>query len=160
MHWAYLAKETGAGMEPNGKARVRRQGARAWAPLALVPALLLVAACSPGESAIMAGTTIISYLATDKPVSDHIIGQITNKECSTKRLIDGGKYCVDENGNVTGTTVAQAEPSYCYHTLGKITCYTTPDPTDPHNVEVAWPRPPQPEAPQSVALRDGENKGN
>jgi len=131
---------------------------RVKARILLVPALLLLAACSPAESGIIVGASLISLMETDKTLSDHMMSQFMNKDCSTKRLLDGGqKMCLDENGM---TTVAQAVPTYCYRTLGKITCYTTPNPYDPKSAEVAWPRQPQPEAAPSVALRDGENKGN
>ena len=131
---------------------------QATAGILLVPALLLLAACSPGESAVIAGASLISFLETDKTVPDHIMSQVMNKDCAAERLFNGAKkMCLDENGT---TTVAQAVPTYCYRTLGNITCYTTPNPYDPKSAEVAWPRQPQPEAASSVALRDGENKGN
>jgi len=132
-------------------------GKRTRARVLLVPAVLLMAACSPTQTAVLAGTSLISLLETDKTVPDHIMSQVMNKDCSSERLIKDGKMCLDEN---RPTTVAQSIPSYCYRTLGTITCYTSPNPYDPNTAEVAWPRPMQPEPAPSLALRDGENKGN
>jgi hypothetical protein len=135
-------------------------GQRAKVRFLAVPAILLLAACSPAESGILAGTTIISLLETDKTVSDHIMSQMMNKDCSSKRLLEGAdRMCIDENESAT-KTVAQSTPTYCYRTLGNISCYTKPNPYDPNVSEVAWPRPTQPEPAPSLALRDGENKGN
>jgi hypothetical protein len=141
-------------MRNTRKTQTHRERAR----ILLVPALLLLAACSPAESGIIVGASLISLLETDKTVPDHIMSQMLNKDCSSQRLLEGAdKMCLDENGP---TTVAQSIPSYCYRTLGNITCYTEPNPFDPKSNQVAWPRPWQPEPAASVALRDGENKGN
>ncbi len=128
------------------------------------PLLVLgLAACSPADTAILVGVSTISYLATDKTVPDHIVSQVLNKDCSSTRLINDGKLCAEET---VATTVASAIPTYCYRTLGSVSCYASRDPYDPRSVEIAWPSPngsggasPQKPAP-SLALRDGENKGN
>jgi hypothetical protein len=136
---------------------------------ALAGALALLAgaalsACSPGETAIILGTSAFSYFETGKTIPDHIVSQVMNKDCSSKRLIEDGKACLDDNGQTT--TVAAAPPEFCYRTLADVSCYTKPDPFDPENDEVAWPNPnvfasgdPQ-ESGTSLALRDTENKGN
>ena len=87
-----------------------------------------------------------------------------NEDCSSQRLIEDGKLCVDENDRTT--TVAAAAPEYCYRTLADVSCYSHPDPFDPTNDEVAWPNPngfaaaDPPNPAPSLALRDTENKGN
>lgn len=131
---------------------------RTMALLALLPLSLLIAACTPEDGAILVVGSAISLIETDKTIPDHVMSQVMNKDCSAKRLIDGAsKMCLDENAP---TTVAQAAPTYCYHTLGKITCYDKPDPYAAQATEVAWPRPSQPNPTASLALRDAENKGN
>ena len=135
-------------------------GARTKARLLLVPAVLLVAACTPFDAGIMAGTTVISLLETDKTPTDHILSQVMNKDCSSKRLLEGADHmCLDENANAS-KTVAQAAPSYCYRTLGNVTCYTEPNPFGSNASQVAWPVVSEPESTASLALRDTENKGN
>jgi len=124
---------------------------------ALIPALLAIAACTPENIALMVGTSAVSMIETDKTVPDHIMSQVMNKDCAASRLIKDGKMCLDDDGT---TTVAESAPTYCYHTLGEITCYATPNPYDPHTNEVAWPRGEEPAPMPSVALRDGENKGH
>ena len=126
----------------------------------LIPAVLLVAACTPFDAGIMAGTTVISLIETDKTPADHILSHVMNKDCSSKRLLEGADHmCLDENENAP-KTVAQATPSYCYRTLGNVTCYTEPDPFGSDSPQVAWPRVSPPDKATSLALRDGENKGN
>ncbi len=134
---------------------------RALAVLAYAAGL---GACNPAGTAILIGGSAISYFETEKTLPDHALSQMLNKDCAGKRLLEEGKFCVDENGRTT--TVAAAIPEYCYRTLADVTCYTRPDPFDPENDEVAWPNPngfaangPQ-NTGSSLALRDTENKGN
>lgn len=91
--------------------------------IALIPALLFVAGCTPENVAIMAGASIISVMETDKTIPDHVMSQIMNKDCSSLRLIKDKKMCLDKNST---TIVAESDQTYCYHTLGEITCYATP----------------------------------
>lgn len=127
------------------------------AGIAMIPALLIVAGCTPENAAIMAGASIISVIETDKTIPDHVMSQVMNKDCSALRLVNDKKMCLDENST---TTVAESDQTYCYHTLGEISCYATPNPYDPHTNQVAWPRPAEPDSSSSLALRDGENKGH
>ncbi len=115
--------------------RMRRLGLRATAGLAW----LGLAACSPAETAALAGLSALSLLGTDKFLSDHIISQATGKDCSTLNALEEGRFCKDEE-----FTVAQAvqAPTYCYRTLGEITCYTAPNPYDSRSQLVQWPREP------------------
>ena len=119
-------------------------------------------ACTPGESAIIVGTSLFSYFETGKTIPDHIVSEVMNKDCSAERWYNDGKPCADDET----TTVAASVPEYCYRTLADVSCYSKPDPFDPANDEVAWPNPnlfavadPQ-DSGSSLALRDTENKGN
>ena len=125
---------------------------------------MAVAACNPAGTGVLIVGSALTYLDTEKTLPDHAMSQILDKDCSSKRLVEDGKFCLDKDGHTT--TVAAAAPEYCYRTLADVTCYRHPDPFDPVNDEVAWPNPngfaadgPQNPA-SSLALRDTENKGN
>lgn len=130
----------------------------AKALFALMPLSLLLPACTPEDGVLMVVGSAISMIATNKTIPDHVLSQVLNKDCAASRVVDGvSKICLDEN---PPTTVAQAAQTYCYRTLGTITCYNSPDPYAARATEVAWPRPSQSDPGPSLALRDGENKGN
>lgn len=121
-----------SGSRPNRTCRARLGLAAALAWLAL-------AACSPAGTAALAGLSALSFLETDKFLSDHVISQATGKDCSTLHALEEGSFCKDEE--ITVAEAAQA-PSYCYRTLGEITCYDGPNPHDPRSQLVQWPREP------------------
>ncbi|HMA50684.1 MAG TPA: hypothetical protein VKP60_13080 [Magnetospirillaceae bacterium] len=60
----------------------------------------------------------VSIMATSKTVEDHVVGWVSDQDCSVIRASHGGDYCV-----------SKAQPpkmlltSYCYRTLAKTTCY-------------------------------------
>lgn len=141
------------------KKRQERPGfGRAKALLVVLPLSLLLPACTPEDGALLVVGSAISMMGTGKTIPDHVVSQVLNKDCAAQRVTDGfDKICLDEN---PPTTVAQAAPSYCYRTLGNITCYDKRDPYAARATEVAWPRPTQPDPAPSLALRDAGNKGN
>lgn len=124
---------------------------------AAVAALMLLAGCSTAQTAALAGISVVSFMETDKFLSDHIASNMLHKDCSMKHTLDGEKWCQDEQPANGATTVAQATP-YCYRTLGTITCYDSPNPHDPRANLVQWPRAPEPGT--RLARRDAENEGN
>lgn len=121
-----------------------------WKGLAILPLLLLaLGGCNPYQTALIAGVNAISYLETDKTVEDHVLSKMTHEDCSTERIFKDGHMCRDTD---TGTTVAQAQPVYCYRTLGAITCYDKPDPYESGSNLVQSPR--APEVAETAAGRD------
>jgi hypothetical protein len=85
----------------------------------VITMLLIVSACNSVPSlAIIDGASVVS---TEKTVADHAISIYTGKNCSTIRTEMGLTYCEEDE-------VVPAPEVYCYHTLGKITCYDKPDP--------------------------------
>lgn len=63
-----------------------------------------------------------SVILTDKTIGDHIISHYSGKNCSSVRLEQGRTYCVEDEANPVADV-------YCYRTLGSITCYKHPDPS-------------------------------
>ncbi|MBL8669301.1 MAG: hypothetical protein JNK11_01500 [Alphaproteobacteria bacterium] len=94
-------------------------------------ALLLVSAlagCGAAAGPVIAGATVATYVNTGKSPVDHLAEEATDEECNIVNLIEGKKYCkprVDKR--MQALKEAEAQP-YCYKTLGRITCYDTPDP--------------------------------
>lgn len=66
---------------------------------------------------------MVSVVATDKTIIDHVTSIGTGQDCSTLRAEKGGHYCKEpyENEPVVGTL-------YCYRTLADVTCYAQPSP--------------------------------
>lgn len=93
-------------------------------------------ACTPTESAIlMGGATLVSFIHTDRTVSDHVIGAITDKDCSTLRMVnEGTSLCRDpamadaQASSKTATAQMAAANSHCYRELGRVSCYDRPNP--------------------------------
>lgn len=133
-----------------------RTGAGRGRPLlraaALACALAPLAACTPAQVGAMAGLSVVSYVETDKFLTDHLVSKMTGRDCAAANAIESGRMCKDRD---TGVHVAEA-PVYCYRTLGEITCYSTPDPYRSGVQTVQWPHAPEP--PQRVAGRRLENE--
>ena len=123
-------------------------------PLAVLAALVLLGGCTPAQVGTLAGLSVVSYMETDKFLSDHLVSQLTGKDCAAANALDTGRMCKDPDSAVY---VAEA-PVYCYRTLGEITCYPTPDPYDSGAHQVQWPRAPEPG--QWLAGRTPENEGH
>ncbi|WP_096701010.1 hypothetical protein [Magnetospirillum sp. 15-1] len=63
----------------------------------------------------------LSLINTHKTVGDHIIGWITDKDCSSPRAERGDAYCMEVPGRPTPPPQV-----YCYSTLARPTCYSQP----------------------------------
>ena len=74
--------------------------------------------------AVYLGLDLVSLANTGKTIDDHILGQMTDQDCSTIRLAKGGPYCIPHPPPVA----VVAQTSYCYKSLASATCYTQPVP--------------------------------
>jgi len=82
----------------------------------LVPALLSVTllgtvACAPPPLAL-ATLTIdnLSYMVSGKSVSEHLLSEASDRDCSFGHIFQGEKVCVDsDSGPRSGTAVAENE---------------------------------------------------
>lgn len=113
-------------MRPNTKRGLR---------LALSAPLLALglAACDPASQAMLAGASLVTFVHSDKTIGDHVATWAFDKDCSTLTLANGEDYCrpfVSEAETAAAETAAKAAQAatYCYRTLGDITCYQRPDP--------------------------------
>lgn len=91
-----------------------------------------ILATTEGLALLSIGTII----ATDKTPTDHLATVATGQDCSSVKYSKTKKYCertskpeneadtalYGQNGKYEGTG------PFCYRTLGKINCYTQPDP--------------------------------
>ncbi|HEY9569138.1 MAG TPA: hypothetical protein VIR38_13685 [Thalassobaculum sp.] len=104
-------------------------------PLSLSAALLALGltACDPASQAMLAGASLVSFVHTDKTVGDHFATWAFAKDCSTLTLANGEGYCrafvsAEEQAAAEAAAKAEQAATYCYRTLGDITCYRRPDP--------------------------------
>ena len=63
----------------------------------------------------------LTVVSTDKTIVDHFVSISSGKNCSTIRREQGLHYCEEDEPEVEPRT-------YCYKTLGRVTCYDRPDP--------------------------------
>ena len=64
---------------------------------------------------------MISLIGTEKTITDHVISLSSGKDCSAVNLEKGQYYCAEDEPDID-------QAIYCYNTLGRVTCYTKPDP--------------------------------
>ncbi|MGB8275846.1 MAG: hypothetical protein WCF16_11350 [Alphaproteobacteria bacterium] len=140
------------GSTPLGSWRGARAG---WRLIAALPLLAFVSACTPAQTALWVGASAISYIETDKGITDHVMSNMMHKDCAANRLFKEGKMCRDDD---SATLVAQQAPVYCYRTLGEISCYASPDPYGARSEMVQSPH--DPAFTQTAAGRDPQNEGN
>lgn len=101
--------------------------------LALMPALALsLQACALGPTVLMAGASMTSLAHTDKTLGDHVATWAFDKDCSILYATDGEPYCQrfeteEERLAAEAEAAAQRAQTYCYRTLGAISCYREPD---------------------------------
>jgi len=91
-----------------------------------------LAACDPGSQALLAGASLVTFVHTDKTISDHVATWAFDEDCSTLSLANGEGYCheivTEEQRKAAEAEAAAALAStYCYRTLGAINCYRQPD---------------------------------
>ena len=58
--------------------------------------LLLMGSCT-GYSIASLGTTILTYSATGKTNSDHVVSAMSGKDCRLTRALKEKKYCAEKN---------------------------------------------------------------
>lgn len=114
----------------------------------LVSAILLtmLSACSLASQAALAGINLVSYVHTDKTLTDHAISLVTDENCSIRHSANNEPYCqpLPENGDLATAgdanpdapptdwdpgQLANGAPIFCYRTLGGVSCYEEPDPS-------------------------------
>jgi hypothetical protein len=71
----------------------------------------------------LAQVDAITVVGTKKTVVDHVVSLSSGKNCSAIRLEKGQHYCEEDEPEIK-------QNINCYKTLGRVTCYTKPD---PHN---------------------------
>jgi hypothetical protein len=82
---------------------------------------------------MIAGASLVSFVHTDKTLGDHVVTWAFDKDCSTLTLANGEGYChefvTDEDRAAAEAEAKTAlDGTYCYRTLGEISCYRQPDP--------------------------------
>jgi len=92
-----------------------------------------LAACDPASQAMLAGASLVTFVHSDKTIGDHVATWAFDQDCSTLALANGEGYCRDhvtEEELAAREAEARAElaATYCYRTLGEISCYRQPDP--------------------------------
>ena len=87
--------------------------------IALSAFLVVLGGCGlfPGYTQVEGAFVV----GTKKTMSDHIISMTSGKNCSSVRREKGMTYCEEDE-------VAPKYESYCYRTLGNVTCYDRPNP--------------------------------
>jgi hypothetical protein len=90
-----------------------------------------LAACDPASQAMLAGASLVTLAHTDKTVGDHVATWAFDEDCSTLALANGEGYCrpfvTDEERAAEAEAAARQAGTYCYRTLGAVTCYRQPD---------------------------------
>lgn len=111
--------------------------------LAGAAALLALAGCDSTAGIVLTGASIVSFAATDKFLSDHVVSWARGEDCSTLAAFEDGDYCRPEEAEASaallgpGRSAAVVEaPLYCYRTLAEITCYDAPDPQASDGIRV------------------------
>ncbi len=91
-----------------------------------------LAACDPASQAMLAGASLVSIAHTDKTLTDHVTTWAFDRDCSTLALANGEDYCrpivtEEEKAAIEAEAKARLAATYCYRTLGAVTCYQQPD---------------------------------
>lgn len=83
-----------------------------------------LAACGGAESVYVIGASLANFIHTDRVPLDYIAEYASGQECNLlKSIEDGGPLC---RKSFTRTVIEP--PLYCYRTIGKPSCYVSPDP--------------------------------
>jgi len=95
----------------------------------LLAALIGLAACSPANTAALAGASLVSLIYTDKTLSDHAASRALKEDCSVLNFVDNEPYCQKPpSEDAEANRLAALSASlYCYRTLGGVSCYDRPD---------------------------------
>ncbi len=92
----------------------------------LLTAFLGLAACTPADTALLAGASLVSLAYTDKTLTDHAASRALKEDCSVLHLTDNEPYC-QEFPEPDTRMATLAASLYCYRTLGGVSCYDRPD---------------------------------
>ncbi|MBT5414694.1 MAG: hypothetical protein HOH66_02625 [Rhodospirillaceae bacterium] len=84
-------------------------------------ALFALQGCVAGSVALT-GAEMASNITSDKTLVDHAASLVTGMDCSSIHSANGYSYCNDSDEENA------AAPTYCYRSLGAVTCYDRPDP--------------------------------
>ncbi len=100
-------------------------------PLGLLMVLSLgLGACSSAPGLVLATAGLVSFVHTDKTLTDHAISMATEKNCSLLHSANNEPYCQDLEPEITEAELeaeALMAQTHCYRTLGAISCYRQPD---------------------------------
>ena len=88
-------------------------------PLATVPHAPgnFVTGAIPGVAQI----EMLTVMGTERTIMDHVISLSSRKNCSAGNLEKGQYYCAEDEPGIN-------QKIFCYNTLGRVTCYSRPDP--------------------------------
>ncbi len=100
-------------------------------PLGVLMVLSLgLGACSSAPGMVLATAGLVSFVHTDKTLTDHAISMATEKNCSLLHSANNEPYCQDLESEKTAAELeaeALMAQTHCYRTLGAISCYRQPD---------------------------------
>ena len=100
-------------------------------PLGVLLALSLgLGACSSGTGLVLATAGLVSFVHTDKTLTDHAVSMATEKNCSLLHSANNEPYCQDLEPEISAEELeaeALMAQTHCYRTLGAISCYRQPD---------------------------------
>ena len=103
--------------------------------------LLGLGACDTTAGVLMATAGIVSFVHTEKTLTDHAVSYVTKENCTLLHTANNEPYCQEpDDGTSQAETEADAmmAQAYCYRTLGAISCYREPDPMASAQARVNW----------------------
>lgn len=89
----------------------------------LSAAIMALGACSPTSVALV-GVDAATQLATGRSIQGNVIHAVTGKDCAPANWIVGRPFCQEEKQ----VAESKPQPTYCYRTLGQVSCHSEPDP--------------------------------
>lgn len=87
-------------------------------------------ACSSAPGMVVAAAGLVSFVHTDKTLTDHAISMATEKNCSLLHSANNEPYCQELEPEISAEEIeaeALMAQTHCYRTLGAISCYRQPD---------------------------------
>ncbi len=111
---------------PGPAGRRRRHRASYLVSLCIGAGLSLgLSGCVFSTTAVVAGANIVSYVETEKLLTDHAVSLATGMDCSAERAVREYEFCRDPAEELAA---AEQDQVFCYRSLADITCYSEPDP--------------------------------
>ncbi len=103
--------------------------------IALVAVVLTLTGCGAVGAPGMVAATLASISTTKKTPTDHLISWLSGDDCSAVAMSQGKDYCKPRAepteqtaGDIPLDSSDVASGPYCYRTIGRVTCYSGPDP--------------------------------